>query len=134
MLKEWLGALKVAKDIVKGGISAYEAGEKVDALIAKSVEEYQDVLTETEKGIYQQYLSAKDEDEKTKLRLAYLAALPENPSLPENFRQEAREKAESYRKAENFALESMKETLLEQAETEEQREGIERVVEDMKQK
>lgn len=46
MLKEWLGAIKVAGDIVKGGISAYEAGEEVDALIAKASEEYQEALTE----------------------------------------------------------------------------------------
>ena len=38
-MKEWLSALKVAKDIVKGGISAYKAGEIVDALIAKSIDE-----------------------------------------------------------------------------------------------
>lgn len=134
MLKEWLGALKVAKDIVKGGISAYEEGEKVDALIARSAEGYQEALTAEEKALHQQYLSAKDEEEKTKLRLAYLAALAENDSLPESFRQEARETAASYCKAENFALESMKETLLEYAENEEQREGVERVVEEMKQK
>ncbi len=134
MLKEWLGAIKVAGDIVKGGISAYEAGEEVDALIAKASEEYQEALTEEEKALHQQYLSAKEEEEKTKLRLSYLAALADNPSLPEDFRQEIKEKAQSYRKAENFALDSMKETLLEHAETEEQKEGIERVVEDMKQK
>ena len=134
MLKEWLGALKVAKDIVKGGISAYEAGEKVDALIAKSAEEYQDILTEEENALHRQYLSAQTEEEKTSLRLAYLDALAANPSLPEDFRQEVQENAQSYRQAENFALNSMKETLLEHAETEEQREEIEHVVDEMKHK
>ena len=134
MLKEWLGALKVAKDIVKGGISAYEEGEKVDALIVRSVEEYQEVLGEEEKSLHQQYLSAKDEEEKTKLRLAYLASLAANASLPEAFRQEARETAQAYCKAENFALESMKETLMEYAENDEQRESVDRVVDEMKQK
>ena len=63
-MKEWLSALKVAKDIVKGGISAYKAGEIVDALIAKSVDEYDAVLTEKEKELYEQYQNEKDEEKK----------------------------------------------------------------------
>ncbi len=35
-MKEWLDALKVGKDIVTGGISAYQAGEEVDKLIKRS--------------------------------------------------------------------------------------------------
>ena len=60
-MKEWLSALKVAKDIVKGGISAYKAGEIVDALIAKSVDDYDAVLTENEKDLYEQYKNATDD-------------------------------------------------------------------------
>ena len=63
-MKEWLSALKVAKDIVKGGISAYKAGEIVDALIAKSIDEYDAVLTEKEKELYEQYQNEKDEEKK----------------------------------------------------------------------
>ena len=63
-MKEWLSALKVAKDIVKGGISTYKAGEIVDALIAKSVDEYDAVLTEKEKELYEQYQNEKDEEKK----------------------------------------------------------------------
>ena len=92
-MKEWLSALKVAKDIVKGGISAYKAGEIVDALIAKSVDEYDAVLTEKEKELYEQYQNEKDEEKKANLWLAYLGNLEKNLSIPEDFRMEVKDKA-----------------------------------------
>jgi len=131
-MKEWLSALKVAKDIVKGGISAYKAGEIVDALIAKSVDDYDAVLTENEKDLYEQYKNAADEDKKANLRLAYLDSLEDNLSIPEGFRMEVKDKAQEYRKAENFALESMENTLMEYAVTEEDKSIIKNSVSDLK--
>ena len=131
-MKEWLSALKVAKDIVKGGISAYKAGEIVEALIAKSVDDYDAVLTENEKDLYEQYKNAADEDKKANLRLAYLDSLEDNLSIPEGFRMEVKDKAQEYRKAENFALESMENTLMEYAGTEEDKSIIKNSVSDLK--
>ena len=131
-MKEWLSALKVAKDIVRGGISAYKAGEMVDALIAKSVGDYDAVLTENEKDLYEQYKNATDEDKKANLRLAYLDSLEDNLSLPENFRMEVKDKAQEYRNAENFALESMENTMMEYAGTEEDKSIIKNTVSDLK--
>ena len=131
-MKEWLSALKVAKDIVKGGISAYKAGEIVEALIAKSVDDYDAVLTENEKDLYEQYKNAADEDKKANLRLAYLDSLEDNLSIPEGVRMEVKDKAQEYRKAENFALESMENTLMEYAGTEEDKSIIKNSVSDLK--
>jgi len=131
-MKEWLSALKVAKDIVRGGISAYKAGEMVDALIAKSVGDYDAVLTENERDLYEQYKNATDEDKKANLRLAYLDSLEDNLSLPENFRMEVKDKAQEYRNAENFALESMENTMMEYADTEEDKSIIKNTVSDLK--
>ena len=131
-MKEWLSALKVAKDIVKGGISAYKAGEIVDALIAKSVDEYDAVLTEKEKELYEQYKNTTDEEKKANLRLAYLDILQKNLSIPEDFRMEVKDKAQEYRKAENFALESMESTMLEYAVNEEDKSCIKNAVGDLK--
>ncbi|MBE6102214.1 MAG: hypothetical protein E7200_08975 [Selenomonas ruminantium] len=131
-MKEWLSALKVAKDIVRGGISAYKAGEMVDALIAKSVGDYDAVLTENERDLYEQYKNATDEDKKANLRLAYLDSLEDNLSLPENFRMEVKDKAREYRNAENFALESMENTMMEYADTEEDKSIIKNTVSDLK--
>ena len=131
-MKEWLSALKVAKDIVKGGISAYKAGEIVDALIAKSVDDYDAVLTENERDLYEQYKNATDEDKKANLRLAYLDSLEDNLSIPEDFRMEVKDKAQEYRKAENFALESMESTMLEYAVNEEDKSCIKNAVGDLK--
>ena len=131
-MKEWLSALKVAKDIVKGGISAYKAGEIVDALIVKSVDEYDAVLTEKEKELYEQYKNTTDEEKKANLRLAYLDILQKNLSIPEDFRMEVKDKAQEYRKAENFALESMESTMLEYAVNEEDKSCIKNAVGDLK--
>ncbi|MBO6291868.1 MAG: hypothetical protein J6N51_06385 [Selenomonas sp.] len=131
-MKEWLSALKVAKDIVKGGISAYKAGEIVDALIAKSIDEYDAVLTEKEKELYEQYKNTMDEEKKANLRLAYLDILQKNLSIPEVFRMEVKDKAQEYRKAENFALESMESTMLEYAVNEEDKSCIKNAVGDLK--
>ena len=131
-MKEWLSALKVAKDIVRGGISAYKAGEMVDALIAKSVGDYDAVLTENERDLYEQYKNATDEDKKANLRLAYLDSLEDNLSLPENFRMEVKDKAQEYRNAENFALESMENTMMEYAGTEKDKSIIKNTVSDLK--
>ena len=131
-MKEWLSALKVAKDIVRGGISAYKAGEMVDALIAKSVGDYDAVLTKNERDLYEQYKNATDEDKKANLRLAYLDSLEDNLSLPENFRMEVKDKAQEYRNAENFALESMENTMMEYAGTEEDKSIIKNTVSDLK--
>ena len=131
-MKEWLSALKVAKDIVRGGISAYKAGEMVDALIAKSVGDYDAVLTENERDLYEQYKNATDEDKKANLRLAYLDSLEDNLSIPENFRMEVKDKAQEYRNAENFALESMENTMMEYADTEEDKSIIKNTVSDLK--
>jgi len=131
-MKEWLSALKVAKDIVKGGISAYKAGEIVDALIAKSIDEYDAVLTEKEKELYEQYKNTTDEEKKANLRLAYLDILQKNLSIPEVFRMEVKDKAQEYRKAENFALESMESTMLEYAVNEEDKSCIKNAVGDLK--
>ena len=131
-MKEWLSALKVAKDIVKGGISAYKAGEIVDALIAKSIDEYDEVLTEKEKELYEQYKNTTDEEKKANLRLAYLGNLEKNLSIQEDFRMEVKDKAQEYRKAENFALESMESTMLEYAVNEEDKSCIKNAVGDLK--
>ena len=131
-MKEWLSALKVAKDIVKGGISAYKAGEIVDALIAKSMDEYDAVLTEKEKELYEQYKNTTDEEKKANLRLAYLDILQKNLSIPEDFRMEVKDKAQEYRKTENFALESMESTMLEYAVNEEDKSCIKNAVGDLK--
>ena len=131
---EWLGALKVAKDIVKGGIAAYNAGEAVDALIARSIDEYGSLLEDEEKDLHKQYKASKDENQKSDLRLAYLNALMKNTSLPEDFRGEIKSAALEYQKAENFALESMESTMMEYAANDEQKSAIKKTVDEFKRK
>ena len=104
----------------------------MDALIAKSMDEYDAVLTEKEKELYEQYKNTTDEEKKANLRLAYLDILQKNLSIPEDFRMEVKDKAQEYRKAENFALESMESTMLEYAVNEEDKSCIKNAVGDLK--
>ena len=97
-----------------------------------SVDEYDAVLTEKEKELYEQYKNTTDEEKKANLRLAYLDSLEDNLSLPENFRMEVKDKAQEYRNAENFALESMENTMMEYADTEEDKSIIKNTVSDLK--
>lgn len=131
-MMEWIGALKVAKDIVKGGISAYKAGEVVDALIAKSVDEYSSILTDNEKALHAQYKSETENEQKSKLRLSYLGTLAKNTSLPEDFRTQIENAAQEYRKAENFALESMEDTMMDYATTDDEKASLKKVVDEFK--
>ena len=142
--------LKVMKDIVKGGIAAYESGEKLDELIEKSIDEYEDSLSSDEKKLHEKYLKAKedyeeydddDSDKKNKLleknedcQIEYLEALTKNNSLPKDFRDEIKTAIEEFKKADNFALESLGETLTKAAETDEQREEIKKTIEESKRK
>ena len=50
--------LKVMKDIVAGGIEAYNAGEKLDALIERTVKNHGDILTDDECALHKQFKRA----------------------------------------------------------------------------
>ncbi len=134
MIKEWLTSLKVAKDIVKGGISAFKAGEVVDELIKNSIEEYGSMIDDSHKDLYEQIKRTPNNEEKTKLRIEYLSYLAENTALPEDFRNEVENTAKKYKDAENFAMESMEDSMMELVETDEQREAVKKTVDDFKYK
>lgn len=139
--------LKVMKDIVTGGIAAYKAGEKLEELVEKSVQDYDDVLTAEEKNLYQAYQNvkieydAKNTDEQQEFmskvedaKIAYLESLEENSSLPKSFREEIKTAIEEFKKADNKALDSLSDTLERYAENDEQKAELRKTVEESKRK
>ena len=143
--------LKVMKDIVQGGVAAYKADEKLDELIARIKEEYKDRLSEDELALRKAYKKAKSaldesesrlsDEEKQKLqrkvmdrKLAYLSAVSENPDLPGDFREELANAVEAYKRAENMALNSLEETTVKMAESEEDRQKVRDILDDFKRK
>ena len=98
----------------------------------KQISLLEDEIQSKEKELYEQYQNEKDEEKKANLRLAYLCNLEKNLSIPEDFRMEVKDKAQEYKKAENFALESMESTMLEYAVNEEDKSCIKNAVGDLK--
>ena len=135
-------------DIVKGGIDSYKAGEKLDELIEKSIDKYEDSLSDDEKKLHKSYLNAKEAyeeqhevDDNDKLlekletcQVKYLEALEQNTSLPKDFRDEIEEAVIEFKKANNMALEKLSERFEKRAENDEQKELIKKTIEEAKMK
>lgn len=140
--------LKIMKDIVTGGIEAYEAGEKLDELIEKVEDEYEDALTAEDKARLKEYKTTKkayddntDREKNDKLlgemedaRLSFLEALEDNSTLPKSLRNEIRTQIEEFKTADNKALNSLGSTLEKYAETDEQRTEIRKTLNESKRK
>ena len=140
--------LKVMKDIVSGGIASFQAGEKLNELIEKVEDDYEDVLSADEKKLLKNYKrSMKAYDDKSdtdkndelidKLdddRLAFLEALQKNFSLPKSFRNEIKTAIEEFKNADNSALDSLGEVLEKNAENDEQRAEVRKTINQSKRK
>ncbi|MBQ6006140.1 MAG: hypothetical protein IJL14_07830 [Selenomonadaceae bacterium] len=140
--------LKVMKDIVSGGIASFQAGEKLDELIKKVEDDYEDVLSADEKKLLKNYkrsMKAYDDNSDTdkndelidKLdddRLAFLEALQKNSSLPKSFRNEIKTAIEEFKNADNSALDSLGEVLEKNAENDEQRAEVRKTINQSKRK
>ena len=140
---------KVMKDIVSGGIESFKTGEKLDELIEKVEDDYEDVLmTAAEKKLLKNYKrSAKayddnsDTDKNDELiqkldddKLAFLEALQENSSLPKSLRNEIKTAVNEFKDADNSALDSLGEVLEKNAETDEERAEVRKTLNESKRK
>lgn len=135
-------------DIVKGGIDSYKTGEKLEELIEKSIDEYEDLLSSDEKKLHKNYLKAKEKyeedtevDDKNEIlekfeacQVAYLEAIEQNSSLPKDFREEIENAVAEFKKANNMALEKLGERFEKRAENDEQKELIKKTLEEAKMK
>ena len=139
---------KVMKDIVTGGIEAFKAGEKLEELIEKIEDDYEDALTAEDKKLLKAYKKAKraydDNDDTDKnddllgkmedAQLSFLEALAGNKSLPKSFKNEIKTAIDDFKAADNKALESVGEVLSKAAETDEDRAEVRRTINEHKRK
>ena len=125
--------LKVMKDIVAGGIEAYNAGEKLDALIEQTVTKHRAALSDNERALHKQFKrSAQAYDDND--RLAFLDAVANNPLMPQTLRDEIKTAVADFKRAENRALDSFGETAEKYAETDEDRAQVRKVLDEHKRK
>lgn len=130
--------LKIMGDIISGGIAAAKAGFKLDEYCEKSVNEYDSIRTEADRRLYDEYLTlkAKKESETDQekanamieeveaAQVVYLNSFRKNPAVPEELAAEITLAVAEFRKANNAAMEKIRDRLLAAAETEEERQEV----------
>ena len=147
-LSDIFDVIDTVVDIVKDGYDAYKSGEKLEELIEKSIDDYEEELSADEKALYKNYLKAKEnyeeksaDDENNTLlekyescQVKYLEAIAQNSSLPQDFRDEIKNAVEEFKKDNNKTIEKLGERFAKRAENDEQREFIKKTIDDAKMK
>ena len=138
--------LKLVKDLVKGGIEAVKATDQLDALVETSQTTYASRLSPRNKKFYKDFKALKDKqdgledidaanammDEVEGAEVDYLLSLLMNKSLPKEFHSEITQAVEEYHKANNAPYEILEKRFLKMARTEEERQFVNQMMEEVK--
>ena len=138
--------LKMVKDIVKSGIDAFKANEKLDELVKRSLSEFGAKITPAEKELYNSYKKLKDKYENTEdidaanammeeveqSELAYLLSLAENKAIPEEFRNAVRDAAAEYARANGAAIDIVGKRMMKAAKTDEEKKYVEDMIAELR--
>ena len=136
--------LFMAADLVKGGIAAVKAVDKMEELAEKLYDDYWDVQTSETKRLYKQYKSAKkkyddneDLDKQTELSDAAESAVAScilsattNASLPKSFREEIKSAIAEWQRTNDLAMEIVEKRLMKVAKTDEEREIVRQIIDE----
>lgn len=139
--------LKTMFDIVKGGIEAYKATEKMDEITAKLLAEHKDSLRDKDAALYAAYTALKEKKEATtdqeaanamieeveKAEVAFLLSVAENPAIPAELKDAVKAAIENYIKANNAPMEMLGKRFMEMAKTDEEREFVKQMMDEVKQ-
>ena len=138
--------LKLAKDLIKGGIASVKACDKLDELVEKSQDDYEDVLSPAEKQLYREYKELYDRKEEEEdidrqnemtegveaAEVAYLLALTKNGSLPKSFRDQIAPAVEEYRRTNDLPYEIVEKRLRKMAKDDEERAFVDQLMEEVR--
>lgn len=139
-------------DIIKGGVAAAKASERIEQLVEQSMDEYEDKLTADNKRLYRVWStkkknydkavendSFKDDDERNaemeaveNAAVQYLMSLGANPSLPSSFKTEVKQGIAEYEKANDLPYELLEKRFMKMAKTDEEREFVRQCMEEAK--
>ena len=137
--------IKMMGDLVKGGIASVKAVEKLDAVVTKSLDKYEDKIKPEEKELYLTYLQLKDKYDREKdmdkknammekveqAEIEYLLALTKNQEMPQAFKKQILEAIAEYHKADKDMMEKMKSRFLKMAANDEERAEVEQAFKEM---
>ncbi len=138
--------LKTMFDIVKGGIEAYKATEKMDEIAAKILAEYKDSLREEDSALYAAYTAMKEKkeaekdqdaanamiEEVEKAEVEFLLSVAENPAIPAELKDAVKAAIENYIKANNAPMEMLEKRFMQMAKTDEEKEFVRKMMDDVK--
>lgn len=125
-------------DMVKEGISAFKASSKLDELTERSQNEFKAKLSPDEQKLYREYetlVAAKEKETDSDKQSAmvkkvetatvkYLAALGENTSLPQAFRDEITAALKEFARTEGSLDGVLEKYMMKQAKTPEEKEAV----------
>ena len=131
--------IKLVGDLVKGGIAAFKASEKLEALVERSRNEFKSLIKPEQEQLYQKYATlnhakGKEEDVEKQNALtdkveaaavAYLSALAADDAFPKDFRDEITQALREYVHANEGAMDDiLGNYLMKQAKTDEEKEAV----------
>ena len=134
--------IRLAADLVKGGIAAFKASEKLDKLVERSRDECKALITPEQERLYQAYRAAADareaetDTDKTEAveaaQVAYLTAIEADASFPKDFRAEITLALKEFAETNDAAMDIVSKHMMRQAKTDEEKAFVQQMMEEVK--
>ena len=131
--------IKLVGELVKGGIAAFKASEKLEALVERSRNEFKGLIKPEQEQLYQKYatldyakVKEKDVEKQNAMTdkveaaaVAFLSALAADDAFPKDFRDEITQALQEYAHANEGAMDDiLGNYLMKQAKTDEEKEVV----------
>ena len=141
-----LDGLKTMIDIVKGGIEAYKATEKMDEIVAKIMAEYKEQLRDEDLALYTAYTAMKEKKDATtdqeaanamieeveKAEVEFLMSVADNQAIPAELKETIKAAIETYIKANNAPMEMLEKRFMKMAKTDEEKAFVQQMMDEVK--
>lgn len=138
--------LKTMFDIVKGGIEAYKATEKMDEVVAKIMAENKESLRDEDLALYSAYTALKEKkdaakdqeaanamiEEVEKAEVEFLMSVAENSGISPEVKDAIKAAIETYIKANNAPMEILEKRFMKMAKTDEEKEFVKQMMDEAK--
>ena len=138
--------LKTMFDIVKGGIEAYKATEKMDEIVAKIMAEKKESLRDEDLALYSAYTALKEKKDATKdqeaanamieevekAEVEFLMSVAENSGISPEVKDAIKAAIETYIKANNAPMEILEKRFMKMAKTDEEKEFVKQMMDEAK--
>lgn len=138
--------LKTMFDIVKGGIEAYKATEKMDEIVAKIMAENKESLRDEDLALYSAYTALKEKkdaakdqeaanamiEEVEKAEVEFLMSVAENSGISPEVKDAIKAAIETYIKANNAPMEILEKRFMKMAKTDEEKEFVKQMMDEAK--